>query len=555
MKIKEKLEYLYTMGPRASGSWEELKAAEYIRETFIKAGINARIETFESPSHLALRSTLKVPDNGRVFTSLPTQFSPAGKAIGELIYLGVFDTPFIDRADLKGKIGLIIPSSGAFNHGERIDFILDLEQRGLAGLIVGCPSMDLINAKIIRYPEIKKLPSVAVSWRTGSELKRLEGKDVYMEVEHDKRMRNESQNVVVEIPGESAYWLTVSAHYDTAAFCPGASDDGGGTAVVMELAETFAGKKLPATLYFVFTGSEEYGGLDMVGAGSKAFYRKHSGEIENCIAHIDVDDIGNLLGCVHLYTAGPASFMKALKAVPSPFKYAIKKKTMPSCDHGAAVMFGIPYIWLSDHFEQRPQFHTPEDKIEYMDLEKLELYYKYITDVIKKFVSARPFYPYVKEGEKLIRPAYFKDIPDILNITRDAFGPVSMNKMQQDFFNEKIGGKEWHEYKNAAVEASLKDDIYNAVVCEINGKVVGYATVFYDAESGIANIGNNAVYTDWQGKGIGKAMQAEIKRRMKEEGYEKFAVTTLSNDIAAQKIYEKLGYSKYIEAFHYLKGF
>ncbi|OGV49132.1 MAG: hypothetical protein A2017_08070 [Lentisphaerae bacterium GWF2_44_16] len=552
MKIKKRLEDLCALGPRAPGSWEELKAAEYIRDTFIESGIDARIEPFESPSHLALQSTLKELESGKVFVSQPVQFSPAGKVEGKLVYLGTCDNPLCNNIDLEKKIGILLPDGGGIQ--ERINFILDLEKRGLAGLIVICSTMDFINGKIIRYPEIKRLPSVAVSWRTASELMAREGKIVTMEVEHDKRMRNESQNVVVKVPGESKYWLTVSAHYDTAAFCPGASDDGGGTAVVMELAETFAGKKLPATVYFVFNGSEEYGGLDMVGAGSKAFYRKHAHEVENCIAHIDIDDIGNLLGSFNVYTAGPRLFMDAWKEIPSPFKYKICEKTLPSCDHGAAIMFGIPYVWLSDHYEKRPQFHTPEDKIEYVNVRKLDEYFVYIKELILKFASAKPFYPYTKDGDRLIRPAYHSDIPDILEITKQAFGPVSTDRMRQDFFKEKLGGKEWHEYKNGEVEASLKANIYKAVVCEINGKVTGYATVFYDTERGIANIGNNAVYPEYQGRGIGKAMQAEIKRRMLEEGYSKFTVSTLSNDIAAQKIYEKLGYEKFIEGFHYLKG-
>lgn len=549
MKIKERLDDLCAIGPRAPGSWEELKAAEYIRDTFRKSGIEARIEPFESPSHLALSSSLRL--TGKSFISLPTQFSPAGKVNGEILYLGTCDNSLCEDIDLKGKIGLLLPDGGIT---DRINFILDLEKRGLAGLIVICPAMDLINGKIIRYPEIRRLPSVAVSWRTGSELKALEGKNIFLEVEHDKRMRNESQNVVVKVPGDGKYWLTVSAHYDTAAFCPGASDDGGGTAVVMELAETFAGKKLPAAVYFVFTGSEEYGGLDMTGAGGKAFYRRHEHEIENCIAHIDIDDIGNLLGSFNIHAAGPGPFMDAWKDIASPFKYKICEKTLPSCDHGAAVMFGIPYVWLSDHFEQRPQFHTPDDKIEYVSLPKLDGYFNYIKELILKFVSLKPFYPYTRDGERLIRPAYYRDIPDILDITKQAFGPVSTDRMRQDFFNEKIAGKEWHEYKNAEVESSLKSNIYRAIVCEINGKVTGYATVFYDTERGIANIGNNAVYPEYQGRGIGKAMQAEIKRRMLEEGFAKFAVSTLSNDIAAQKIYEKLGYKKFIEGFNYLKG-
>ena len=52
----------------------------------------------------------------------------------------------------------------------------------------------------------------------------------------------------------------------------------------------------------------------------------------------------------------------------------MRDKTTASCDHGAAVMFGIPYVFITDFFEGRPNFHTPDDKLEYVDMGKLEGY-------------------------------------------------------------------------------------------------------------------------------------------------------------------------------------
>lgn len=62
-----------------------------------------------------------------------------------------------------------------------------------------------------------------------------------------------------------------------------------------------------------------------------------------------------------------------------------------------------------------------------------------------KLSAEKPFYPYIKEDDKLIRPAHFNDIPAILDITRLAFAPVSMDKMRQDFFGEKLGYKKYIE--------------------------------------------------------------------------------------------------------------
>jgi ribosomal protein S18 acetylase RimI-like enzyme len=48
-------------------------------------------------------------------------------------------------------------------------------------------------------------------------------------------------------------------------------------------------------------------------------------------------------------------------------------------------------------------------------------------------------------------------------------------------------------------------------------------------------------------------MQKEIKRRMIESGFSKFKVSTLENDIAAKKVYEKLGFEKIVSGCNFLK--
>ena len=74
-----------------------------------------------------------------------------------------------------------------------------------------------------------------------------------------------------------------------------------------------------------------------------------------------------------------------------------------------------------------------------------------------------------------------------------------------------------------------------------------------DYQRGIAEIGNNAVLPNFQGQGIGKQLQKEIMRRMLESNFKKFKVSTLHNDIAAQKVYEKLGFEQIVGNLNYLK--
>ena len=90
-------------------------------------------------------------------------------------------------------------------------------------------------------------------------------------------------------------------------------------------------------------------------------------------------------------------------------------------------------------------------------------------------------------------------------------------------------------------------------MCELAGHVVAYATYHIDAGRGLGEIGNNAVHPDHQGQGIGKAMQQEIARRWDEEGIRRRVVSTLSNDLAAQHVYEGLGFQRLIDMIHYVR--
>jgi len=549
--IEKYFNQIVALGSRASGSWEELKAAERLRELLAEMGIEADMETFSAPSHLAESSSL-VDSRGREYPSLPSQFSPAGTAEGKLIFVGNCHTyMFDDNYDLSDKIGLLNPS-GTLQ--ERIDCILDLEKRGLGALIVVGPAMDLINSKVIRYPEVKRLPSAIVSWRTANKLKKIEGESISLSVTHCERKRNESINLVGKIEGSSNTWLTVSAHIDTTPFTVGANDDASGCALLLELAHQLAKEEKPqSTIYFLFSGSEEYGGVDLCGAGAEAFYSRRQDKLENCIAHIDIDDVGHGIWPFEIYFGGNKPFRDIIEKQRSNINCRILEKNNPSCDHGAACKRSIPFAWFTNSQYPCPSYHTPEDSAEFFHVDMAAKIFPTVKNTVKALSTCKPFFPYIRDGQRLIRPARFSDIEAIKHITKLAFEPVSMDRMFQDFFNEAIGGKEWYEYKNASLEKQCKSNIYQVIVCEIDDKVVGYATMHLDFQRGIAEIGNNAVHPDFQRRGIGKAMQQEIMRRMLENGFNKFKVNTLSNDISAQKVYEKLGFEKYIESYHYLK--
>ncbi|HVE48127.1 MAG TPA: M28 family peptidase, partial [Casimicrobiaceae bacterium] len=107
-------------------------------------------------------------------------------------------------------------------------------------------------------------------------------------------------NVVATLPGTDSEaksrTLVVSGHYDSMCSnvmnsecdAPGANDDGSGTALVMELACTFAKRRFPATLVFMTVAGEEQGLL-----GAAHWARRARDRDQNIEAMITNDIVGN----------------------------------------------------------------------------------------------------------------------------------------------------------------------------------------------------------------------------------------------------------------------
>ncbi|MCX7591575.1 MAG: GNAT family N-acetyltransferase [Kiritimatiellae bacterium] len=538
------------IGPRPPGSRAEHQAARYLLDRLRGLGIEASIEPFPSASHIATHAHIVLCRSGKPFDSLPCQFSPLAETEGPLLFFGDFDTALCGNR-IPGAVALIM---GGKDHAGRRKLLLELERQGCAAVIFVSPVVDAIQTKVLRYPEITRMPIVATSMRTGATLCRHLGERVRVTVRGESSPRNESQNIVVRIPGSGPHWMAVSSHYDSAPFSPGAVDNAGGTALLLELAHRLAAEKPRASIELLFTGSEEYGEDDLTARGALAYYKSRLHRLETCLGHLDTDGLGHRLGVAQVYLCGPRPFRHTILTAGIDRLYLPRRKSGGGCDHGAAERHGVPFAWFTDITDlNRAPLHTPDDTLAFLDLERLAAHLEPILEVIKRLSNASPPFPFAREGDLLVRPARSSDIPSILEITRAAFGPYSLARIREDFFGQKLGGREWYEHKNRSVADFCRQHILETVVAESAGHVVGYATYHFEEDSEVAVIGNNAVHPDFQGRGIGSRLQREIDRRMREEGYTQFYVATLGNDLPAQRVYEKLGYQRVAETYHYLR--
>jgi GNAT superfamily N-acetyltransferase len=82
------------------------------------------------------------------------------------------------------------------------------------------------------------------------------------------------------------------------------------------------------------------------------------------------------------------------------------------------------------------------------------------------------------------------------------------------------------------------------VVAELDGIVVGFASFYLNRETGIGEIGNNAVHPDRQRRGIASALHRRVLEIMGDEGMQ-FAKVHTGLDLShapARAAYEKAGF-------------
>lgn len=175
-------------------------------------------------------------------------------------------------------------------------------------------------------------------------------------------------NLIVEIAGgdKKDEIVVVGAHYDSVAGCPGANDNGSGTAATLALARAFAKKKPDRTLRFVLLANEEPPWFQTKDMGSLVYAKRCKEEQkENVVAMLSLETIGyysdekdsqkfnNLPPLRLLYpdTGNFIAFVADVKSGPLAQKVVGKfRETTKFPAHGCALPSFIEGIGWSDHW-------------------------------------------------------------------------------------------------------------------------------------------------------------------------------------------------------------
>jgi carboxypeptidase Q len=176
----------------------------------------------------------------------------------------------------SSKIREVMEQLYAFLRGEGAVAILSMDARGDGGTVFG----EYVGSWDAKYP--LALPNVRLTPEHYSRIARLIEKKIPMSLQLDLEVKAsaenvEATNIVAEIPGttRSDEIVLLGAHFDSWIGGTGATDNGVGSAVALEVLRILKALdfKMPRTVRLALWSGEEQGLL-----GSKAYVKEHFGD-------------------------------------------------------------------------------------------------------------------------------------------------------------------------------------------------------------------------------------------------------------------------------------
>ncbi|HEV7214839.1 MAG TPA: M28 family peptidase, partial [Chloroflexota bacterium] len=286
-------------GGRAAGSPEEAAAGAYLTEALLGLVGAPLVRHFRytgwqrGEEHLAVVSPL-----GRRLDALSLPGCPGADLEAELVSVGDGEAEDFARVapDLRGKIVLCgaeapRPSGQPPSH-RRVKYRRAAELGASAFLYAGRnPGMLAVTGGLAGAAPAP-IPGFGLALEVGAMLERLLARGAVtlrVRAQHGHAVVT-SSNITVDIPGHSEELILVGAHYDGHDIAQAATDNGSGTATLLELARALAPwrGRLQRGVRCCFWGSEEAGLL-----GSWHYVRTAGAALDPVVWVLNLDSVVN----------------------------------------------------------------------------------------------------------------------------------------------------------------------------------------------------------------------------------------------------------------------
>jgi len=415
-----------TIGARLTGSPGEHKAAAYIAEAFKSFGLKVTRQRFPSITYDNRKCVFEVHQAGRwrQIQAEPVMLSkstPPGGVEGEIFFAETGQLEYLTPA-VKDKIVLVCGTI----RGEDRPRVIRL---GAKAIVTIDPALREGFRRAVHYDDDRKvygsLPMATIRYLDGLDIVERRAGRARLILRNSEK-KSHSLNVIGEKPGDDFAddIVVICAHYDSHWRIPGASDNAGGTAVMMELARVLAERPSRRTLRFIAFAAEETG---LYGSRFYADQLARKGRRERkapsfkekvdkteCERHrltFNIDVHGSTLGRFHATFNGPEDVGASVRLLAGEIGMPceVKKKPMSS-DGTPLAAVGIPNVQFA-RAGGTNLGHQAGDDIRYLSADALGVAGRFAEMYLRRYVTDAPTFAFPRE----VPDDQMKDVKEYFN--------------------------------------------------------------------------------------------------------------------------------------------
>ncbi len=374
-RVYEHLIALTRLGPRPVGSPANQQAADAICQAFRATGLDVEEQPYACTAweqdFILLEQDGERLDAAANAFSLPCDVTAPVTSAGTLAQL--------ETVSARGKILLLygdlarapLAAKSWFLKDERDDHIIRLLEEMQPAALLAPPTATDYYGHLTEDWELN-LPAATIPPAVARRLLQNPNAAAHLRIEA-RRIPATARNIVARTPGGGDKRLVICAHFDTKINTPGASDNGGGAAALLTLAERFANplagtkRQTRIGLEFVAFNSEEY-----LPIGDDEYVRRGESYFPSIHCAINMDGIGAMLASNTITTISmPDEMEMAARQAAAGFPGVTWVEPWPESNHSTFSFRGIPAVALGAS-GQCGLAHSTADTLDVMSMEKLD---------------------------------------------------------------------------------------------------------------------------------------------------------------------------------------
>ena len=402
-----------TIGPRLTGSPGEHKAAAYIAGVFRSLGLKVTQQRFQSITYGNHTCVFEVLQGGR-WRQVPAEpvllskSTPPDGVEGEIFFAETGQLEYLTPA-MKDKIVLACGTVRAedrprvISHGPRAIVTIDPTLR------------EGLSRAVLRDENRRTYGNLPMAT-----IRHLDGLDIIKQRARRARLvlrNSETKSYSLNVIGDKAGTdfadeiVVICAHYDSHWCIPGAADNAGGTAVMMELARVLAGRPSKRTLRFIAFAAEETG---LCGSTWYANLLARKVRRDKKIASFDekvdktecdkhrltfnIDVHGCILGRYVATFNGPEDIGASVRLLASEIGMAceVQKKPMSS-DGTPLAAVGVPNVQFARYGGTTSFGHQTGDDVHYLSADALAGAGVFAERFLRRYVTDAPVFAFARQ--------------------------------------------------------------------------------------------------------------------------------------------------------------